>query len=203
MALQIAFASLVTYLIASIPFAVLVGYAFLGVDIRQYGDGNPGATNVRRAGGTIVQYVIALLLDGFKGLFPVGIPYWFWGWSSMDVLPIACAALLGHSFSLYLGFRGGKAIATTGGIWIGLIVFEAVLVIPLTLVYWFYVIEEDAWAVLLMMLSLLGYLLYTRSHDIALLMIWSLNCLLIMYTHRQGLCHFPPTLKRRWHNSSS
>ena len=62
----------------------------------------------------------------------------------------------------------GKAIAVSAGVWIGLIVFEAALVIPIALVFWFYVVSEDEWAITLTMLSLFGYLLYTRSNDTAL-----------------------------------
>lgn len=186
----------ITYLIASIPFSLIVGRVFLGVDIRNFGDGNPGATNVKRAGGNIGYYILALMGDGFKGLFPVGIPYWLMGWSSLEILPVAFAALLGHAFSIYLKFKGGKAIAVTGGVWIGLIVFEAVLVIPLTLVFWFYVVKEDAWATVFMMLSLGAYLLYTRSHDMPLLAIWLGNIALILYTHRHGLRQLP-SLRRR------
>src|SRR5690606_33275739 len=138
MTLTIAIWTIATYIIASIPFSLIVGRVFLGKDIREYGDGNPGATNIRRAGGSIWIYLIALFADGFKGLFPVGIPYWLMGWSSWEIMPVALAAILGHAFSIFLGFKGGKAIAVSAGIWIGLIVFEAALVIPLALVFWFY-----------------------------------------------------------------
>ena len=196
MTAAIVFWTIATYLIASIPFSLIVGKVFLGKDIRDYGDGNPGATNVRRAGGTMGHYAIALLLDGFKGLFPVGIPYWLMGWTSQEIMPVAFAAILGHAFSIFLGFKGGKAIAVSAGIWIGLIVFEAVLVIPMTLVFWFYVVNEDEWAITLTMLSLFAYLLYTRSGDSALLLIWVGNMALILYTHRKGQLRKLPTLRR-------
>ncbi len=189
--------SVATYLIASIPFSLIIGHVLLGKDIRDYGDGNPGATNVRRAGGSIPVYALALVLDGFKGLFPVGIPYWLMGWTSWEILPIAFAAILGHAFSIFLGFKGGKAIAISAGIWIGLIVFEAVLVIPIALVFWYYTVNEDEWAIMLTMLSLLAYLLYTRSGDTALLLIWVGNMALILYTHRKGQLLKLPTLRRR------
>jgi len=188
--------SIATYFIASIPFSLIVGKIFLGKDIRKFGDGNPGATNVKRAGGTIWHYIIALLADGFKGLFPVGIPYWLMGWSGWEIMPVAFAAILGHAFSIFLGFKGGKAIAISAGIWIGLIVFEAVLVIPVTLVFWYYVVNEDEWAIFLTMLSLLAYLLYTRSGDTALLLIWLGNMGLILYTHRKGQITKLPTFRR-------
>lgn len=197
MTLTIAVWTVATYLIASIPFSLVVGRVFLGKDIRNFGDGNPGATNIRRAGGSIWIYLIALFADGFKGLFPVGIPYWLMGWSSWEIMPVALAAIFGHAFSVFLGFKGGKAIAVSAGIWIGLIVFEAALVIPLALVFWFYVVSEDEWAITLTMLSLFAYLLYTRSNDTALLIIWFVNMGLILYTHRKGQLRKLPTLRYR------
>lgn len=192
---SIALWSLGTYLIASIPFSVLVGRIFLGENIRDYGDGNPGATNVRRAGASIGVYLIALFLDGFKGLFPVGIPYAYMGWTTWDVMPIAFAAILGHAFSVFLGFKGGKAVATSAGIWIGLIVWEAAIVIPIALVFWYMVIEEDDWVIMATMMSLLGYLLVTRASDPAMFVIWVGNFLLLIYKHRGGELSQVPTLK--------
>ncbi|MEL6306751.1 MAG: glycerol-3-phosphate acyltransferase [Chloroflexota bacterium] len=184
-----------TYLIASIPFSLLVGRIFLGKDIRDYGDGNPGATNVKRAGASIWVYLIALFLDGFKGIFPVGIPYAYMGWTTLDVMPVAFAAILGHAFSIFLGFRGGKAVATSAGIWIGLIVWEAVVVIPVMLVAWYLIIEEDDWVIMATMVSLLVYLLITRASDTAMLGIWFGNFLLLIYKHRGGELGKMPTLK--------
>ena len=87
MTLTIVLWTIATYFIASIPFSLIVGHVFLGKDIRNFGDGNPGATNVKRAGGSIWIYLIALFADGFKGLFPVGIRMWLLGWSSWEVMP--------------------------------------------------------------------------------------------------------------------
>lgn len=187
--------ALLTYLIASIPFSVVIGRVFLGVDIRNYGDSNPGASNVKRAGGNSFLVALAVLLDGFKGLFPVGIPYWFWGWNGYEIVLIAMAAIAGHAFSVFLGFKGGKAVAITGGVWVGLIVFEAALVVPLTLVYWYFVIKESEWAVVFMLFSLLAYLLYTRGISLVLLLVWLGNFLLVVVKHWDGLQRVPSLRK--------
>lgn len=184
-----------TYFIASLPFAVVLGRLFHGVDIRDYGDGNPGATNLKRATGSMGWFIVAVVLDGAKGLFPVGIPYYFFGWDGIESAVIATAAIAGHAFPIYLRFRGGKAVAITGGVWIGLIVFEAALVVPLMLVYWYMVVEEDGWAVLFMLLSLLGYLLLTRAEQTPLLLAWLGNFIIVALKHRDDLVQ-RPTLKR-------
>lgn len=186
-----------TYLIASIPFSVVIGRVFLGVDIRQFGDANPGASNVKRAGGNTFLVALAVLLDGFKGLFPVGIPYWFWGWQGYEIVPVAIAAILGHAFSIFLGFKGGKAVAITGGVWVGLIVFEGALVVPLTLTYWYFVVNESEWAVVFMLFSLLAYLLYTRGVNLPLLLVWLGNFLLVVFKHWDGLQKLPSLRRTR------
>lgn len=186
--------ALATYLIASVPYSVIIGKLVAGVDIREVGDGNPGSTNVKRATGSMFWFIVALLLDGFKGLFPVGIPYHFGGWTGFEIVPVALAAILGHAFPIFLRFRGGKSVAITGGVWIGLIILEAALVIPLMLTYWFYAVEESEWSVVLMMLSLLLYLLLTRGANYPLLAIWLGNFAVVVYRHRDGL-RTPPTLK--------
>lgn len=189
--MTVVFWAILSYLIASIPFSVVIGRLFLGVDIRNYGDGNPGASNVKRAGGNSILVALAVLLDGFKGLFPVGIPYWFWGWQGYEIVPIAIAAIAGHAFSIFLGFKGGKAVAITGGIWVGLIVFEGALVVALTLTYWYFVVNESEWAVVLMLFSLLAYVLYTRGLNLPLMLVWLGNFLLVVLKHWDGLKTLP------------
>ena len=107
------------YLAGSIPFGYLIAYAKKGIDIRTVGSGNLGATNVGRTLG-FRYFLLVLLLDLLKGFLPTwGFPLLltrFTG-SRPDDLPvlIALAAILGHNFPIYLGFRGGKGVATSLG----------------------------------------------------------------------------------------
>lgn len=191
--------ALATYLITSIPFSVLIGRLALGRNIRDYGDGNPGATNVRRAGGSLFWYILAVVLDAFKGLIPVGLVFWFWGWNDWRLILIATVAVLGHVFPIYMRFKGGKAVAITIGVWVGILAFEGILLLPTILTYWYREVEESEWAVLLMMFSLLIYLLLTRSNQTSLFMLWLIHFCLIAFRHWQGIQR-PPTL-RRMHRS--
>jgi glycerol-3-phosphate acyltransferase PlsY len=107
------------YLIGSIPFGYLIVYWRKGIDIRTVGSGNIGATNVNRVLGRW-YFLLVLLLDGLKGYLPAaGFPWLFGraGVSSVSDLPVltALAAILGHTFPVYLQFRGGKGIATSLG----------------------------------------------------------------------------------------
>ena len=105
------------YLIGSISFAVLFARA-KGVDIFTVGSGNPGATNVMRALGRSYGYG-CFLLDAFKGIAAVFVGQALAGQGPVDPQATGILALLGaitgHSFSLFLGFRGGKGVATTVG----------------------------------------------------------------------------------------
>ncbi len=100
------------YLLGSVPFALLIGKLH-GLDIRQHGSGNVGATNVVRVLGR-GPGLGCFVLDFFKGVLPVvaslllALPLW-------GVLLAAAAAILGHSKSLFLGFKGGKSVATGAG----------------------------------------------------------------------------------------
>ena len=96
----------------ALPFSVWVGRLVLRTDIRQYGDHNPGASNVMRAGSKFWGF-IAILLDGFKGAIPIWMAI---GWGHVSGWPLAIVAIapvLGHAYSPFLGFRGGKAIQET------------------------------------------------------------------------------------------
>jgi len=114
---------LVSYLIGAVPFGVFAGQ-FAGIDIRQHGSKNIGATNVVRTLGK--KYGIAVFLaDALKGLIAVRLAVWFAGAdpfyrNSLGVLA-ALFVVIGHSFPVWLRFRGGKGVATSGGACLGLL----------------------------------------------------------------------------------
>lgn len=101
------------YLAGSVSSAILVCKLFNLPDPRQFGSGNPGATNVLRLGG---RYAAALvfIFDLLKGTIPVWLGYKF-GFAPLYLGLIAVSACLGHIFPLFFGFKGGKAVATAFG----------------------------------------------------------------------------------------
>jgi glycerol-3-phosphate acyltransferase PlsY len=112
-----------SYLLGSIPFGLLIG-ALHGIDIRKVGSGNIGATNIARALGRKWAY-LCFVLDFLKGFLPVLIaPVFLSDASTMGGLlmrlGIGCAAVLGHIFPVYLRFKGGKGVATSFGVAMGL-----------------------------------------------------------------------------------
>jgi glycerol-3-phosphate acyltransferase PlsY len=135
---------LVAYLIGSIPFSFLVVKLFAGADIRQHGSRNVGATNVARTAGKLPG-ILALLLDIGKGWAAVAVTRWIttlpqWPVAHQPGFWIALAelvAVVGHMFPIWLGFHGGKGVATATGAFVGmnpLVVLGALIVFAIVLV---------------------------------------------------------------------
>jgi glycerol-3-phosphate acyltransferase PlsY len=104
---------LLGYLLGSIPFGLLLTRAAGLGDIRRVGSGNIGATNVLRTGNKALA-AATLLLDGLKGAVAVLLATWLGGHEA--VLWAGIGAVLGHAFPVWLGFKGGKAAATSYGV---------------------------------------------------------------------------------------
>lgn len=102
------------YLCGAIPFGLLFTKLFTGKDVRSVGSGNIGATNVLRAAGKKAA-VLTLLADCLKGLVPVLIVRLLLPDDALEVLT-GIAAVLGHNFPVFLGFKGGKGVATSYGV---------------------------------------------------------------------------------------
>lgn len=115
------------YLIGSIPFGLVVGLT-KGVDPRLWGSGNIGATNVGRLlGGR--WFAVVFTLDMLKGLLPMLTAGWvLHRHDGLDIgeghyllwMGVGCATIIGHMFSIFLGFKGGKGVATSAGVMLGL-----------------------------------------------------------------------------------
>src|ERR1700761_4293919 len=112
------------YLAGSIPFGLIVGLA-RGVDVRKQGSGNIGASNVGRLLGK-KYFFFVMFLDLLKGLIPVLAASWVVSnlQHSQTIyilwLGVGFAAVIGHMFSVFLKFKGGKGVATSAGILLGL-----------------------------------------------------------------------------------
>ncbi|RHW37441.1 glycerol-3-phosphate 1-O-acyltransferase PlsY [Lysinibacillus yapensis] len=110
---------ILAYLIGSIPSGLWIGKIFFNTDIREHGSGNLGATNSFRVLGKKAGFVVTIL-DILKGtaatLLPL-LPYL--AESSIHPLVLGAVAVVGHMFPIFAGFRGGKAVATSGGVVLG------------------------------------------------------------------------------------
>ncbi len=102
------------YLLGSVPFGILVARAAGGVDPRTVGSGNIGATNVNRSAGKGAG-ALTLLLDFLKGGVPTYL-VWRLGYSPIMVTGVGLAAFVGHLWPVFIGFKGGKGVATACGV---------------------------------------------------------------------------------------
>ncbi len=114
MSILLVSAVVAAYLVGAIPFGLLFARLLTGKDPRQHGSGNIGATNAMRTGGKKVG-ALTLLADILKGTLPVAIAILLGG-DELLIGSVALAAFLGHIFPVYLGFKGGKGVATMFGV---------------------------------------------------------------------------------------
>jgi glycerol-3-phosphate acyltransferase PlsY len=116
--MTIALIILICYLIGSLPTAYILVKKLKGVDIRTVGSGNVGASNASRVLGKW-GFITVLLIDALKGLIPVLVLKIMYGESDLVLLG-AISVVLGHTFTIFLGFKGGKGVATGLGVFIAL-----------------------------------------------------------------------------------
>ena len=188
----------IAFVCGSFPFSVWLGKLLLGVDVRQYGDGNPGATNLIRAGSKPIG-LLALILDVSKAAIPVGLSYYNLEIRGFPMYLIAIAPILGHIFSPFLGFHGGKAIAVSLGVWIGLTTWKASLVGVIGTAVGIALISSSGWAVMLGLTMILFALLFWIP-DPLLFSVWASETLILAWTHRSDLRQKPvlrPWVTRR------
>ena len=165
----------------AVPFAVLVGRVFAGADIRHYGDGNPGAANAWRAAGW-KPGMLAVLLDYAKGLVPVLLAGWLFHLDGWALIPVALSPVFGHAFTPFLGFRGGKAVAASFGMWTGLAGPEAFLALGVAMGLFYLVLSVDAWTVVGGYTLFALYMLF-RGAELPILVCLVLNACLVIWKH--------------------
>jgi glycerol-3-phosphate acyltransferase PlsY len=164
-----------------LPLSYWLGKLFLKVDIRQYGDGNPGGTNVWKAGGRWWG-ILAILLDGLKGLIPVSLALYLGGVEGWWIFPVSLAPILGHVFSPFMNFRGGKALATTFGVWTALTLYLVPMIFGIALGFWIWLLKNDGWAIVAGISSVLIFLLIW-NFDPVLVGIWVANGTILVWRY--------------------
>ncbi len=186
------------YLLGSAPFGLLVALRLCGVDPRLGGSGNVGATNVARLCG--VGYgILTLALDMLKGLVPVLAAMHYDG-SVIVVSLTALAALTGHCYSVFLKFNGGKAVATTIGVFLPLAAWQLLVCLALA--------AAIAWATGFMSL---GSLLLALSLPVLLLLsgkaAWAplaaAVMLLVFWRHRMNIQRLVRGEENSWRKNKS
>ena len=188
--LRIVGAAIAPYLVGSIPWAVIVVKVFWKQDIRTLGSGNTGATNVLRVFGTAPGLAV-LFLDALKGAVGVWLAVMFvpaeWA-SGADWFSVlrAMAAVAGHSFSPFIGFRGGKGVATAAGAIISVAPKVApvmVIIFVIVVAIWKYVSLGSI--VIAILFPGVSWLLYPGRY--ALLLFAIVVAALVIWRHRSNI----------------
>ena len=171
---------IISYLMGSIPFGLILTKIFLKKDIREIGSGNIGATNALRTGNKLIGYS-TLLLDVLKAVIPV--LYVKINFPEMVYISSLCA-FMGHAFPVWLKFKGGKGVATYIGILFSLnIILAAVFGICWLII--FLTFKYSSLASLVGSLSVPIYILITdRSES---LIFYGIMFILIFFTHRENI----------------
>ncbi|MDX2085278.1 MAG: glycerol-3-phosphate 1-O-acyltransferase PlsY [Candidatus Melainabacteria bacterium] len=176
---------LATYLLGAIPTGYIVAKQAKGIDIREHGSGNPGATNVFRVVGK-KEGLLTLLLDFLKGLLPVMLarvyvfPEAYW-----VHLLVAMAPSVGHSRSVFLNFKGGKSAITSLGIIFGLAPLGGLLlaIIAGTIIYVTRYVSVGSMIAALLTPLLLGWL----GYPVPYIMLAAVCGLLVVVLHRPNI----------------
>jgi glycerol-3-phosphate acyltransferase PlsY len=191
---------IVAYLLGAVPFGLLIGLA-RGVDVREQGSKNIGATNVGRAVGRKWGYV-CLVLDVLKGFVPTLAASFVLVHEPVDArmlgvwLLVAVAAVLGHIFPVYLRFRGGKGVATTIGVALGIYPYLTAAMAVAVLGYLVVRLVTglvSAGSLTIAILFPLSFYAYTRIAGLPLADFWPLQAvsvllgLLIVVRHRANI----------------
>ena len=187
---------IITYLFGSIPTAYLLYKIRKGDDIRKYGSGNVGGTNVIRTLGTGWGLFI-IIVDILKGFLPILIVYFIYPDDFILLAAVAVAVVLGHVFPIYIRFKGGKAIATTFGAIIGISSLPFISeptwlrILPIFLVFgiWLlvFVISRIISLGSLIAAASIPICFYFTRYPLAIVIAGIICAILIFITHRENI----------------
>ena len=200
------FCIVLNYLCGSLMFSYWLGL-LAGKDLRKAGDGNPGAFNLWAAAGWRLG-LLGVLLDFLKGYLPLFFQMRLGAARDPWFVLIALAPIVGHAFSPFLKFRGGKSIAVTFGVWSAVTWFEvsfvyAVVLALITLLLRLFrrgkapSSEMDAFSVVFGLLPVGGYL-YLKASPLVFWQLWALNLLLFCWLNRAKLFRLFKTVSEGW-----
>lgn len=175
---------ILAYLIGSFPTGVIIGKLFYHEDIRKYGSGNIGTTNSFRVMGPVGGSVV-LLFDVLKGTLATDLPLIFHlGGPKYLLLVAGACAILGHTFSIFLKFKGGKAVATSAGVFLGYNVkffgICALVFIPMLFITSYVSLSSLISIVIIFIVSF-------SFHDIFLTIISGIMMVLLFIRHRDNI----------------
>ena len=179
------FWALIAFLCSSIPWAMILGFFFLNRDIREIGDHNPGGVNAWKMGGWKIG-LSAVILDLAKAFVPLYCAIYLGGIESWSLSVIAGSSLLGHAFTPFLKFRGGKSLAVTGGIWAAISNGWLIIPVMISLATFHSLQKTHVWTIIFTMFVILSWIFLLYSSP-AMIILWVFNMNLILLKHRNEI----------------
>jgi glycerol-3-phosphate acyltransferase PlsY len=181
---------IIAYLLGSIPTSYLMGRILKKIDIRKFGSGNIGATNAFRVLGVKVG-ILTLIIDVAKGFFAIQLgKYILENPDDLFLIFIGLAVILGHIFTIFLKFKGGKGVATSAGVFIALIpipVFITLVVFILTVWISKYVSLGSLLAALTLFITELIININNSFAEIEILILIFIITVFIIIRHRENI----------------
>ena len=181
---------ILSYLIGAFPSGLIIGKLFFKKDIRQYGSGNTGATNSFRVLGRPAGFIVTFL-DIFKGFITVFFPLWFPVHADGVIstfftngLIVGLFAILGHVYPIYLKFNGGKAVATSAGVVLGV---NPILLLILAIIF-FSVLKIFKYVSLSSIIAAISCVIGSIIiHDYILLAVSGIVSIILIVRHKSNI----------------
>lgn len=181
---------ILSYLIGAFPSGLIIGRLFFKKDIRQYGSGNTGATNSFRVLGRPAGFIVTFL-DIFKGFITVFFPLWFPVHADGVIstfftngLIVGLFAILGHVYPIYLKFNGGKAVATSAGVVLGV---NPILLLILAIIF-FSVLKIFKYVSLSSIIAAISCVIGSIIiHDYILLAVSGIVSIILIIRHKSNI----------------
>ena len=181
---------ILSYLISAFPSGLIIGKLFFKKDIRQYGSGNTGATNSFRVLGRPAGFIVTFL-DIFKGFITVFFPLWFPVHADGVIstfftngLIVGLFAILGHVYPIYLKFNGGKAVATSAGVVLGV---NPILLLILAIIF-FSVLKIFKYVSLSSIIAAISCVIGSIIiHDYILLAVSGIVSIILIIRHKSNI----------------
>ena len=185
--LELALTAFIAYIIGSIPTGYLIVKAKTGKDIRTVGSGSTGATNVKRVLGKNYFFLV-MFLDALKGALPVVLAKIFiTAGVSMGIAPViaAIAVIIGHSKSVFLGFKGGKSVASGVGTIIALNWIAGIIIAVIWGIITYSTKYVSVGSIIALIIS--PFIMYFLNSPIAYVAYCTLGAVYIVYLHRENI----------------
>lgn len=177
---------ILAYLLGSIPSGLIIGKVFYKTDIREHGSGNLGGTNTFRTLGVKAGLAVTIA-DILKGTLAASLPILF----HLDINPLLSGmiSVIGHMYPVFAGFRGGKAVATSGGV----VLFYAPLMFLIVIIVFFISLYSTKYVSLSSIIAGLSAITYAivrgiiNNWDIPLIIIVTILTTFVIYRHRSNI----------------